>query len=215
MACRYDERTSKTYKVSLKRYQDEHFRPAVYSHDVDVINTWRVLNEHMPPGSEDGHLFLSAIHSSRSNVWFKRGINVGQGHMRNWMKKMAKNVGIDGDITNKSGRVTSISRMCAAQVPYDVITSITGHRNEKTLARYDKSAAMKARAAQSLIRSPYDPATGAPLDYQFHYQQQLDGWHHKEVGARIPSIVPRPSPAIGGKSHLEGNPYYDMFNQQN
>ena len=131
MACRYDERTSKTYKVSLKRYQDEHFRLAVYSHDVDVMNTWRVLNEHMLPGSEDGHLFLSTIHSSRSNVWFKQGINVGQGHMRNWTKKMAKIVGIDGDITNKSGRVTSISRMCVAQVPYDVITSITGHRNEK------------------------------------------------------------------------------------
>ena len=135
--------------------------------------------------------------------------------MRHWMKKMAMNVGIDGDITNKSGKVTSFNRMCAAQVPYDVITSITRHRNEKTFARYDKSVTMKARAIQSLIRSPYDPATGAPLDYQFHYQQQLDGWHHKEVGARIPSIVPRPSPAIGGKSHLEGNPYYDMFNQQN
>ena len=115
---------------------------------------------------------------------------------------MAKNVRIDGEITNKSRRVTSISKMCATQVPYDVITSITGHRKEKTFARYDKSVAMKARAAQSLIRSPYDPATGAPLDYQFHYQQQLDGWHHKEVGARVPSLVPRPSPTIQGKNYL-------------
>ena len=74
---------------------------------------------------------------------------------------------------------------------------------------------MKARAAQSLITSPYDPATGAPLNYQFHYQQQLHGWHHKEGGARIPSIVPRPALAIQGKNHLEGNPYYELFNQQN
>ena len=64
----------------------------------------------MPPGSEDGYLFLFAIHSSRCNVWFKRGINVGQGHMKNWMKKMAKNAEINGDITNKSGRVISITK---------------------------------------------------------------------------------------------------------
>ena len=68
MACKYDESTSKTYKVSLKRYQDEDFCHALYSHDVDVINTWRVLNEHVPLGSEDGHLFLCAIHTNQSNV---------------------------------------------------------------------------------------------------------------------------------------------------
>ena len=74
---------------------------------------------------------------------------------------------------------------------------------------------MKAIAAQSLIRSHYDPATSAPLDHQFHYQQQLDGWHHREVGPRVPSVVPRPSPAIQRKIHLQENPYYELFNQQN
>ena len=114
-------------------------------------------------------------------------------------EKMAKNVGIDDDIINKFGIVTLISRMCAVQVPYDVITSITRHQNEKTFAKYDKSVVMKTRVVQSLIRSPYGPATGAPLDYQFHYQQRLHGWHHREVGPRVPYVVPRPSLAIHGK----------------
>ena len=44
----------------------------------------------MPPGSEDGYLFLFAIHSNRCNVWFKRGINVGQGHMKNLNEENGK-----------------------------------------------------------------------------------------------------------------------------
>lgn len=168
MTCGYDKRTNKINKVSLKLYQDKHIHPDVYSHDVDVINMWRLLNKHMPPRSEDDHLFLSAIHSSWSIVWFKQGINVGQGHMKNRMKKMTKNNEIDGDIANKSGRITSINKMCAAQVPNNMSSNITRHQNKKTLAEYYKSIAMKVRARQSLIRSPYDPATGAPLDYQIH-----------------------------------------------
>ena len=143
--CSYDERLSKNYKVNLRnRFQDEHFRPAMTSRDFDVLKTWITLNEHMPPVLKSGHLFLSPITSSRSHIWYKSDINVGEGTIRTWMKTMARNAGISGDITNKSGRVTSITWMMVARVPPEVIAQITGYRNLKTLGRYDKVAFLKA-----------------------------------------------------------------------
>lgn len=115
--------------MNLKnRFQDEHFRAAVISRDEDVIKTFQTLIEHMPPVKNDNwHLFLSVINNSRSAVWYKAGISVGEGMIRSWMCTMAKNAGVEGDITNKSGRVTSITRMIAARVPLEVIAKISGH----------------------------------------------------------------------------------------
>ena len=61
---------------------------------------------------------------------------------------MAKNVGIEGDITNKSRRVILIIQILVARVPLEVITQIIDHCNLKTLARYDCIAVLKARAFQ-------------------------------------------------------------------
>jgi hypothetical protein len=58
-------------------------------------------------------------------------------------KQMATIVGIQKDITNKSGRVTSITQMAMAQVPPEVMALTTGHRNLKTLGRYDRSVYLK------------------------------------------------------------------------
>ena len=76
--------------------------------------------------------------------------------IRSWMRTMAKNAGVEGDITNKSGRVTSITRMIVARVPREVIAKIYGHRNLNTLSRYDCVALLKARAAHVLLRQPYE-----------------------------------------------------------
>jgi hypothetical protein len=83
--------------------------------------------------------FLAAIVNPRSNIWFRSGINVGEYAMRNWMRQMCKTVGLVGDFTNKSGRVTALSRMSTGMVPRKAVASVTGHRDEKTLERYDRT----------------------------------------------------------------------------
>ena len=93
----------------MTRFQDEHFRPSVVSFDADVINTWETLMSHMLETNKDNHLFLACILSSRTNLWYKGEVNCGERNISQWMKIMARNAGIQGDITNKSGRVTSIT----------------------------------------------------------------------------------------------------------
>jgi len=166
------------------RFQDEHFRAAVISRDEDVIKTFQTLIEHMPPVKNDNwHLFLSVISNSRSTIWYKAGISVGEGMIRSWMRTMAKNAGVEGDITNKSGRVTSITRMIAARVPPEVIAKISGHRNLNTLSRYDRVALLKARAAHVLLRQPYE--NGKLLDFETVYAREMDEYNRNQLGEDI------------------------------
>lgn len=50
-------------------------------------------------------------------VWLKNTIRVGEGVMCKWLKRMVEDAEVLGDITNKSGRVTTITRMLAAPSP--------------------------------------------------------------------------------------------------
>lgn len=138
----------------------------------------------MPPVKNDNwHLFLSVINNSRSVIWYKAGISVGEGMIRSWMRTMAKNAGVEGDITNKSGRVTSITRMIAARVPPEVIAKISGHRNLNTLSRYDRVALLKARAAHVLLRHPYE--NGQLLDFETVYAREMAEYNRNQLGEDI------------------------------
>jgi intergrase/recombinase len=44
-----------------------------------------------------------------------------------------------GDYTNKSCRAITVSRMIASGVPLDVVQNVTGHKNPKSLARYNRT----------------------------------------------------------------------------
>ena len=101
------------------------------------------------------------------------------------MKTMARNAGISRDITNKSERVTSITRMMAARVPPEVIAQITGHRNLKTLGRYDKVAFLKAQATQELLRHPYHPETHQMLTFEYHSEKVMREYHQWQVSNGI------------------------------
>ena len=108
----------------------------VISQGPDVVKTFQTLFNHMPKEDANNcHLFLSLIKDSHSHVWYKKGINVSKGMIRSWMKTMTKISKIQEDITNKCGRVTSITRMLAAMVS----PSIIDHCNLKILARYELS----------------------------------------------------------------------------
>ena len=166
----------------MTRFQDEHFRHPVVSFDIDVINTWETLMSHIPESNKDNHLFLACILSSRTNVWYKGEVKCGERNISQWMKIMARNAGIEGDITNKSGRVTSITRMLAARIPPEVIAQITGHRHLKTLSCYNKIAILKAKATQNLLRDAYDPVTNEMHDFDYHYNLVMQEYHRSQVG---------------------------------
>jgi len=124
---------------------------------------------------------LSPIHNTRSIVWYKKGIHVGESIVRRWIKGIIANAKIEGDFTNKSGQVTAITHMLIAQAPRDIITRVIGHRNDKTLARYNQSAFLKQKVAQALSRQLYDTTTGGTLNFDGHYQKELQGWHCKQI----------------------------------
>jgi hypothetical protein len=98
---------------------------------------------------------------------------------------MAANAGIQRDITNKSGRVTSITRMLAARVPLEVIANITGHRNLKTLAIYDRVVLLKVRAAQKILMEPYNRETGALNDFDKYYQREMQQYNANQLGVDV------------------------------
>jgi hypothetical protein len=50
------------------------------------------------------------------------------------MKQMAQSIGIDKDVTNKSGHVTSITKMVIAQMSPKIMALTIGHKNLKHLA---------------------------------------------------------------------------------
>lgn len=95
---------------------------------LDVIYTFKVLISHMPPIFESTHLFMSPITHPKGHIWFKSNVNLGESTLRNFVRDMAATVGLKGDYTNKSGRVTGITRMCIAKVSLKTIALNIGHK---------------------------------------------------------------------------------------
>ena len=89
--CRYNERTSKAYGVSLNRCQDEDFRPPVRIYNLDVVNTFKTYEAHLGDDMKDGHLFLSPIqpHPIHSHIWYKK-TNVGEAQLARMLKCIAE-----------------------------------------------------------------------------------------------------------------------------
>ncbi|KAG0631326.1 hypothetical protein M758_1G244300, partial [Ceratodon purpureus] len=106
----YNERTSKSYGVTLNRCQDEDFRPAVVCYDPDVVKTWQTYDDHLGDDMKDGFLWFTPLDGASGKVWFKR-LRCGQNTISKLLSSMADECGIEGEVTNKSGRRTGISRM--------------------------------------------------------------------------------------------------------
>ena len=107
------ETASKNYKVDVHNYQIEHFGDLVFSSDPDVIETYRALISHMLVVSSDCHIFLHLIYNPKSNIWYKKSINVSTSSLSKWVSEMAKCAGLISDYTNKNLRATFVSRMTA------------------------------------------------------------------------------------------------------
>jgi hypothetical protein len=118
--------------VRLGHCQDEHFRVLVKCYSRDVVETWRVYDEHMADDLKNGNLFLTAVGDNpTSNSWYKNQ-NVGLHQISAWLKMMANAAKVEGKVTNKTGRRTAISRMSIANVPRDVMCQITGHKSQSS-----------------------------------------------------------------------------------
>jgi hypothetical protein len=101
--------------------------------DPNVVTCYRALISHMPAIGKSSHIFLSPIANPVSNVWYKENVNVSKQVLGSIVSLMAAKVGLVGDFTNKSLRSMAISQMIANGVPDDVIISVTGHKNPKSL----------------------------------------------------------------------------------
>ena len=68
------------------------------------------------------------------------------------MTKAAKNAGLPGNVTNHSVRKTCISRLMDAEVPFNYVVQLSGHKNLKSLDSY-KTASVDHQRKMSLLLS--------------------------------------------------------------
>jgi hypothetical protein len=166
---RYDERLSKNYKISMERYQEEHFRPSITEHDLDVVVTMELLISHLPEkvNTPSKFLFYQAIDNPRSNAWFSSS-RVSSRNLCKWLKLIHEECGLLAEgITNKSGRTTCVTRMAVEGVPPAVGMLLTGHKSSGAYARYDRSTEAQVRAAQKSI------ALGNSFDSNMKREKEL------------------------------------------
>lgn len=90
---------------------------------------------------------------------FTKNVNLGESTLQHVIRTMAASADLVGNFTNKSERVTILTRMSVANLPADVIAANSGHKNIASIERYNCVKALKVRAAQALARAPYDPET--------------------------------------------------------
>ncbi|KAG0570447.1 hypothetical protein KC19_6G162600 [Ceratodon purpureus] len=197
----YNERTSKAYAVALNRCQDEDFRPPVRVYHPAVVETWRVYSLHLADDMKEGNLFLSPIqpHPISSQVWYKH-TNVGEKKLRQWLNHMAREAGIAGDVTNKSGRRTGITRMALKDTPRDVMCQITGHKSASSLDRYDDTLLLKREAALKAIATDSETGDYHQIKKQLFKELSNGGsgstYSHSNSLAVVPYLSELPSPQI-------------------
>jgi hypothetical protein len=151
-----------------------------YSSNPEVVECYCALMSHMPDVSKDSHIFLQAIPNLASHIWFRKNVNVSKEVLAVIVASMAAKVGLVGDFTNKSCRSTSISRMIANGVPEDVIITITGHKNPKSLKRYDRTSIVRHISAQQASRQH------AKMSYEDLLHCNMDYWRKKNGLNRTP-----------------------------
>ena len=137
----------------------------------------------MPLNPKSDHLFLSPIKNPKDRVWFKGSINLGEGSLRHFLRDMADAIGLEGDYSNKSGRVTTITHMSIRCVPPETIASNTGHKNLSSIQRYNRIESLKTKVAQNLIRP------GVHGDFHSEYEIEVAECHKANKSANHQSTI--------------------------
>jgi hypothetical protein len=140
---------------SEHKYKEEQFRKTWSSNEDDFLLTLKQYLRHMAPDADKPDLFMQPIINPAKEVWYNRSHKVSEARCANLLKSMAKIVGIDTEcFSNKSGRVTLITRMAAQGVPDEVGMMITGHHSVDGYGRYDRTKDLKMEAANLVSRTP-------------------------------------------------------------
>jgi hypothetical protein len=109
----------------------------------------------MAPDADKPDLFMQPIPNPEKEVWNNRSHKVSELRCANILKSLGKIVGIDTDcFSNKSGRVTLITRMAALGVPDEVGMMVSGHYTANGYGRYDRTKDLKMEAANLVSRTP-------------------------------------------------------------
>jgi hypothetical protein len=120
---------------------------------------------------------------------------------------MAATAGLVGDFTNKSGRVTRVTRMYAGGVPLEIIASNTGHKNLNSIERYNRVNCLKTRVAQAFARPENQGSS-----FQDHLNLELSTWRDANVGTSQSSLALNgDSVAANDLEAIVGNLGYSNF----
>ncbi len=71
--------------------------------------------------------------------------------------------------------------MVIVQVAPKIMALTVGHKNLKTLGKYDRSIFLKHFAAQVLLQHPDNEKIREFLDFDHHYNEQLQLFYKKEI----------------------------------
>lgn len=113
----FDERLSKNYHVSMARYKDKYFRPALKLHEKDV-EMFQTYFFHLPRNNE--YLFNHVIDSLRTRVWYAIW-RMSDTNLSEVIKLLHNESGLPFDgIIDKTRRVSLVSRCQQQDVPIQV-----------------------------------------------------------------------------------------------
>lgn len=116
---RFDERLSKNCHVNLQRFQEEHFRPTVMEHDVDMILTIQLLIDHLPVSGT--FLFYQCIDNPETHAWFLTN-HVSEKKLTSCPHEIHEEcVLVTKAVSNKFGQTTCITHMCSEGVPLPLV----------------------------------------------------------------------------------------------
>lgn len=92
--------------------------------------------------------------------------------------------------------------MLALGVPNEVIQFVSGHKNPKSLSRYDRTAIMRHIVAQSVSRGE-----GGPDGYSSQFvDREMEYWRRRNLATTVP-LAPHSRPI-----EIEGSLYSFLFN---
>lgn len=127
----------------------------------DGYKALKLYLEKINPNCSAFFQYPKANFSPEDDVWFEQrplGVNT----LANMMKTISKAAGLSRIYTNHSIRATAITLWSNAGVPNRHIMSISGHRNEQSLAHYNSrpSVSQLQNCSDVLSRALSTPSSG-------------------------------------------------------
>lgn len=116
---------------------------------------YKAFRSHRPTemNNPEAPFYLAIKHKRKPSdtVWYVNA-PLGKNSIGKFLKTAAKRTGLQGNVTNHAVRKTSIGRLLDADVPFNYVAQLSGHKNLKSLDSY-KSASLLHQRKMSLVLS--------------------------------------------------------------